>query len=213
MPKWGLSMKEGTLSAWHVEEGQVIKPGQEIMDVETDKIANSVEAADGGLLRRRVGEVGQVYPVKALLGVLAPEEVSDAEIDAFVASFELRRPRVTKRTKRRQATGLSRPRAVVSVTRNAPAKATRSSSSMDSAAISTTGCSISTRSQASARSMRSTCRGMAAPPRRWPIRDWTHWWMQSNISCRQPVWKTPIWSAIRWAAPSRPPWRCVAATW
>ena len=89
MPKWGLSMKEGTLSAWHVEEGQTIMPGQEIMDVETDKIANAVEAADGGLLRRRVGEIGQVYPVKALLGVLAPEDVSDAEIDAFVAAFEV----------------------------------------------------------------------------------------------------------------------------
>src|SRR5262245_42359822 len=75
MPKWGLSMKEGTLSAWHVEEGQTIEPGQEIMDVETDKIANAVEAADGGLLRRRVGEAGQVYPVKALLGVLAPAAV------------------------------------------------------------------------------------------------------------------------------------------
>jgi pyruvate dehydrogenase E2 component (dihydrolipoamide acetyltransferase) len=89
MPKWGLSMKEGTLAAWHVEEGQTIVPGQEIMDVETDKIANAVEAADGGLLRRRVGEIGQVYPVKALLGILAPEDVSDAEIDAFVAAFEV----------------------------------------------------------------------------------------------------------------------------
>jgi pyruvate dehydrogenase E2 component (dihydrolipoamide acetyltransferase) len=89
MPKWGLSMKEGTLSAWHVEEGQTITPGQEIMDVETDKIANAVEAADGGLLRRRIGEVGQVYPVKALLGVMAPPEVSDVEIDAYVAAFEV----------------------------------------------------------------------------------------------------------------------------
>ncbi|MDA9448347.1 acetoin dehydrogenase dihydrolipoyllysine-residue acetyltransferase subunit [Bradyrhizobium sp. CCBAU 21360] len=87
MPKWGLSMKEGTLSAWHVEEGQAIKPGQEIMDVETDKIANAVEAADSGLLRRRVGQVGAVYPVKALLGVLAPAEVSDAEIDEYVRNF------------------------------------------------------------------------------------------------------------------------------
>jgi pyruvate dehydrogenase E2 component (dihydrolipoamide acetyltransferase) len=92
MPKWGLSMKEGTLSAWHVEEGQTIAPGQEIMDVETDKIANAVEAADGGLLRRRIGAVGQVYPVKALLGVLAPPEVSDAEIDAYVAAFEVPAP-------------------------------------------------------------------------------------------------------------------------
>jgi pyruvate dehydrogenase E2 component (dihydrolipoamide acetyltransferase) len=89
MPKWGLSMKEGKLSAWHVEEGQTISPGQEIMDVETDKIANAVEAADGGLLRRRIGKLGEVYPVKALLGVLAPPEVSDAAIDDYVAGFKV----------------------------------------------------------------------------------------------------------------------------
>ncbi|MCE8536581.1 acetoin dehydrogenase dihydrolipoyllysine-residue acetyltransferase subunit [Ruegeria pomeroyi] len=89
MPKWGLSMREGTLAAWHVEEGTEISPGDEIMDVETDKIANVVEAADGGLLRRRVGQAGEVYPVRALLGVLAPESVSDAEVDAYVDAFEM----------------------------------------------------------------------------------------------------------------------------
>src|ERR1043165_7922357 len=89
MPKWGLAMKEGTLSAWHVEEGQTIAPGQEIMDVETDKIANAVEAADGGLLRRRVGRIGQIYPVKSLLGVMAPGDVPESEIDAFVADFKV----------------------------------------------------------------------------------------------------------------------------
>ena len=87
MPKWGLSMQEGRLSAWHVKEGDTIEPGQEIMDVETDKIANAVEAADGGLLRRCVAEEDVVYPVRALLGVLADPEVSDAEIDAYVAGF------------------------------------------------------------------------------------------------------------------------------
>lgn len=89
MPKWGLSMKEGTLAAWHVEEGTEISPGDEIMDVETDKIANVVEAADGGLLRRRVGTAGEVYPVQALLGVLAPASVSDIEIDAYIDAFEM----------------------------------------------------------------------------------------------------------------------------
>jgi pyruvate dehydrogenase E2 component (dihydrolipoamide acetyltransferase) len=87
MPKWGLSMKEGKLSAWHVEEGETITPGQEIMDVETDKIANAVEAADAGRLRRRIGLVGETYPVKALLGVLAENDVLDDELDAYVASF------------------------------------------------------------------------------------------------------------------------------
>ena len=89
MPKWGLSMKEGTLADWHVEEGTQISPGDEIMDVETDKIANVVEAADGGLLRRRVGLAGTVYPVRALLGVMAPETVTDAEINAYVDGFEM----------------------------------------------------------------------------------------------------------------------------
>ena len=87
MPKWGLSMKQGTLSSWLVEEGSEISPGDEIMDVETDKIANAVEATDGGLLRRRVGMAGETYPVRALLGVLAPSSVPDSEIDAYVASF------------------------------------------------------------------------------------------------------------------------------
>jgi pyruvate dehydrogenase E2 component (dihydrolipoamide acetyltransferase) len=89
MPKWGLSMQEGRLSAWHVAEGATISPGDEIMDVETDKIANVVEAADGGLLRRRVGKEGEVYPVRALLAVLAPASVSDEEVDAYVAAYEV----------------------------------------------------------------------------------------------------------------------------
>lgn len=88
MPKWGLSMREGKLAAWHVAEGTTIAPGDEIMDVETDKIANVVEAADGGLLRRRVGVEGETYPVRALLGVMASESVADAEIDAYVAAYE-----------------------------------------------------------------------------------------------------------------------------
>ncbi|KMZ11695.1 Dihydrolipoamide acetyltransferase component (E2) of acetoin dehydrogenase complex [Candidatus Burkholderia humilis] len=82
MPKWGLSMKEGTVNEWLVEEGTEITVGMPILDVETDKIANAVEAPDAGLLRRRVASAGDTLPVKALLGVLAPSTVSDADVDA-----------------------------------------------------------------------------------------------------------------------------------
>jgi pyruvate dehydrogenase E2 component (dihydrolipoamide acetyltransferase) len=87
MPKWGLSMAEGTVVAWLVEEGTQIKVGMPILEVESDKIANAVEAADPGLLRRRLAAEGDLLPVKALLGVMAPPEVSDAEIAAYVAAY------------------------------------------------------------------------------------------------------------------------------
>ncbi|WP_157269347.1 acetoin dehydrogenase dihydrolipoyllysine-residue acetyltransferase subunit [Azohydromonas aeria] len=87
MPKWGLSMKEGTVMSWLVEEGTEITVGMPILEVETDKIANAVEAPDPGLLRRKVAQEGELLPVKALLGVMAPAEVADADIDAYVAAY------------------------------------------------------------------------------------------------------------------------------
>ena len=44
MPKWGLNMKEGTVVSWLVGEGTEISVGMPILEVETDKIANAVEA-------------------------------------------------------------------------------------------------------------------------------------------------------------------------
>ena len=87
MPKWGLSMKEGTVTAWLVGEGTTITVGLPILEVETDKIANAVEAPDPGLLRRKIAAVGDLLPVKALLGVMAGNDVSDADIDAYVAAY------------------------------------------------------------------------------------------------------------------------------
>ncbi len=87
MPKWGLSMKEGTVTHWLVNEGDDIAVGNEIVEIETEKIASALEATDAGLLRRLVAEEGDLLPVKALLGVLVEGEVSDEEIDAFVEGF------------------------------------------------------------------------------------------------------------------------------
>ena len=88
MPKWGMSMTEGKLTDWLVDEGTEISVGDEIMEVETDKITNVVEAADAGVLRRRVAVEGTTHPIRALLGVLAAAEVSDDEVSAFVEAFE-----------------------------------------------------------------------------------------------------------------------------
>ena len=73
VPKWGLSMEEGTLTSWLVADGALVTPGQEIAEFESSKIANTIEAPAAGVLRRLASE-GEIKPVGALLAVLADAE-------------------------------------------------------------------------------------------------------------------------------------------
>jgi pyruvate dehydrogenase E2 component (dihydrolipoamide acetyltransferase) len=88
MPKWGIEMVEGTINGWTVAVGQPVARGDALLDVETEKIVNTVEAPAAGVLRRQIGAVGDVYPVGVLIGVIADAATSDADIDAFVAGFK-----------------------------------------------------------------------------------------------------------------------------
>ncbi|MFO1024439.1 MAG: biotin/lipoyl-containing protein [Acetobacteraceae bacterium] len=52
MPKWGLTMTEGKVVGWLKHEGDAFKPGEELLEIETSKITNVVEAdRDATLLR------------------------------------------------------------------------------------------------------------------------------------------------------------------
>ncbi|MBS0395716.1 MAG: acetoin dehydrogenase dihydrolipoyllysine-residue acetyltransferase subunit [Proteobacteria bacterium] len=86
MPRWGMTMTEGRVNAWLVDVGAAVRPAQEILEIETEKIANAFESSVSGILRRKLVEPGQVAPVGSLLGVIADAGTSDADIDAFIAS-------------------------------------------------------------------------------------------------------------------------------
>ncbi|MFV0678943.1 acetoin dehydrogenase dihydrolipoyllysine-residue acetyltransferase subunit [Ottowia sp.] len=88
VPKWGLTMERGTLAAWNRQPGDRVETGDEVCDLETEKIMGGIESPVSGILRRQVASVGDVLPIGALLGVIADESVSDAEIDAFIADFK-----------------------------------------------------------------------------------------------------------------------------
>jgi pyruvate dehydrogenase E2 component (dihydrolipoamide acetyltransferase) len=84
MPKWGLSMKTGKIVEWFVSEGDTIAKGDDVVDIETDKIAGTLESPVEGPLRRIIAEPGQDLPVGAVLAVVAPADVPDSEIDTVV---------------------------------------------------------------------------------------------------------------------------------
>jgi pyruvate dehydrogenase E2 component (dihydrolipoamide acetyltransferase) len=86
IPKWGIEMTHGTIVAWHKVAGDAVKAGEEIVDIETDKIVNSFEARSSGTLLRVLAEVGEELPVGQLIGVIAAEAVTDAAIEAFIVA-------------------------------------------------------------------------------------------------------------------------------
>jgi pyruvate dehydrogenase E2 component (dihydrolipoamide acetyltransferase) len=90
MPKWGLSMQEGAIVDWWKAEGDEVKEGDDLVDIETSKITNVCESPGNGVLRRIVARPGQTLPVGALIAVLADEAAGEADLDAFIADFQSR---------------------------------------------------------------------------------------------------------------------------
>jgi len=63
MPKLGLTMTEGVLAEWKVKPGDSVSAGAVIFVVETDKIANEVEAPSAGTIAEILVEAGETVPV------------------------------------------------------------------------------------------------------------------------------------------------------
>ena len=84
MPKWGLSMRLGKITAWVVAEGDDVKVGDDLADIETEKIAGTLEAPDAGTVRRIIARVGEDVPVSGTIALIAPPEVTEDELDAAV---------------------------------------------------------------------------------------------------------------------------------
>jgi pyruvate dehydrogenase E2 component (dihydrolipoamide acetyltransferase) len=84
MPKWGLSMQLGKITTWVVAEGEEVKVGDDLADIETEKITGTLEAPDAGTVRRIIARVGEDVPVSGTIALIAPADVTEDELDAAV---------------------------------------------------------------------------------------------------------------------------------
>jgi pyruvate dehydrogenase E2 component (dihydrolipoamide acetyltransferase) len=74
VPRWGITMEQATVVAWCAAVGERVEKGQELVELETEKIVNMVEAPAAGVLREILVGEGEIAAVGNLLAVFAEED-------------------------------------------------------------------------------------------------------------------------------------------
>src|ERR1700678_1686174 len=86
MPLLSPSMTEGTLVKWLKKEGDPVKSGEVIAEVETDKATMDLESFDSGILRKILIQQGAKVPVQSRIGIIgAKDEKIDESASAAPA--------------------------------------------------------------------------------------------------------------------------------
>jgi len=123
MPALSPTMEEGNLAKWLVKEGDTVKSGDIIAEIETDKATMEVEAVDEGTVAKIVVPAGtEGVKVNALIAVLAAdgEDVSAAASGAGSAAPA---PKAAEAPKTEAAPAAPAPAAAAPVPAAAPAAA------------------------------------------------------------------------------------------
>jgi pyruvate dehydrogenase E2 component (dihydrolipoamide acetyltransferase) len=79
MPKMGDGMEEGTLLRWLKSVGDQVDAGDPIAEIETDKVALEIEAAESGYLIQTLVTEGQTVPIGTAIAQIGAEGEAPAE--------------------------------------------------------------------------------------------------------------------------------------
>ena len=79
MPALSPTMTEGNLAKWHKKEGDAVKAGEVIAEIETDKATMEVEAVDEGILGKILVAAGtQNVSVNTPIATLLADAIASA---------------------------------------------------------------------------------------------------------------------------------------
>src|ERR1041384_7484551 len=71
MPQLGETGAEGKIAKWFVAAGDAVKPGDNLFEIETDKVSMEVPAISAGTLAEIRVAAGEVAPVGAVVAIIA----------------------------------------------------------------------------------------------------------------------------------------------
>jgi pyruvate dehydrogenase E2 component (dihydrolipoamide acetyltransferase) len=73
LPKWGLTMEDATVVAWHVAEGDAVSKGDVVADVETEKVDGEIESPCDGVVAKILVEEEETVDVGTVLAIIADD--------------------------------------------------------------------------------------------------------------------------------------------
>jgi pyruvate dehydrogenase E2 component (dihydrolipoamide acetyltransferase) len=88
MPQLGETVTEGKITVWFKAVGDPVAPGDNLFEIETDKVSMEVPATSGGILREIRVKQGEVAPVSAIVAVIGDSEAKPATQKQAAASLD-----------------------------------------------------------------------------------------------------------------------------
>jgi pyruvate dehydrogenase E2 component (dihydrolipoamide acetyltransferase) len=86
MPQLGETVTEGKITVWFKSVGDAVAPGDNLFEIETDKVSMEVPATSAGVLKEIRVKQGEVAPVSAIVAVIGDGEaakLSPAPLDPY----------------------------------------------------------------------------------------------------------------------------------
>jgi len=90
MPKYGWTMNEGKITKWLKKEGDPIREGEALFEIETEKVQTEVEAIASGILSKILAPEGSVVPVGQPIGIISEPGVEVPKTSIVAGEMEVK---------------------------------------------------------------------------------------------------------------------------